>query len=261
MEIPFESDVNFQSWLQSELVQRCKRNPSYSLRSMANQIDIDSSSLSQIISGKRKASVKLIRKICQNLKADPRHVEFFVKYAEKRKSRLATVKAEQHYKLMSEDTLSVISIWYHYAIMELISVKQFQNNIFWIAKSLSISVSEAAMAVERLLRLNLIKEENGVLSKTEEFVTSYTPGKTTEAKKELQRQVLKLGLKAIDDVPLEKRNMTSMTMAINVDKLPEAVELITQFRRQLCAFMSDDKRSVVYQLGVQFYPISKPVQD
>lgn len=114
------------------------------------------------------------------------------------------------------------------------------------------------MAVERLIRLGVLIEENGTLKKTNRFITNIpTPGFTANPQRELQRQILKLGLEAIDFCPPEERDMTSMTMAIDVEKIPEARKLITKFRRDMCAFLEEGKQSRVYHLGIQLYPVSK----
>ena len=51
--------------------------------------------------------------------------------------------------------------------------------------------------------------------------------------------------------------MTSMTMAIDVDRLPEAREVITKFRRELCALLENGEQTRVYNLGIQLYPVSE----
>lgn len=60
------------------------------------------------------------------------------------------------YLQVSIDTCSVISDWYHYAILELTYVSGFKANPNWIVKKLSITVEESKSAVERLKRLGLL---------------------------------------------------------------------------------------------------------
>jgi uncharacterized protein (TIGR02147 family) len=257
MKQQIDEALEFRFWIQSELMQRCKRNPSYSLRSFAALLDMDPSSISQIISGKRQASVKVITKICERLGADPYYKEKFLTQEKIRKKKIPELGQGPNYNTMSEDAISVISNWYHFAILELMNTDHFQSQPSWVANRLSLSTIEVKMAFERLVRLNLIKEENGKYSRTEKFLTGYTPGQTTEAQKELQRQILRMALDAIDNVSIEERDMTNMTMAIDLDKLSEAKKMITKFRRDLCAFLEDGKRTCVYQFGLQLYPISK----
>lgn len=58
------------SWLDQELLVRREKNPNYSLRAFANFLQIDASSLSKYISGKRNPSDKTIEYLCDKLKAN-----------------------------------------------------------------------------------------------------------------------------------------------------------------------------------------------
>lgn len=248
--------MTFRLWLQSELMQRCKRNSQYSLRSFATLLEMDASSVSQIIAGKRKASNKVINHICDKLSAPQDLRQSFMELAQKKTSKTQS-KEEHNYRIVAEDVFAYISNWYHYAILELTFVDGFENNPAWIARMLSLTTTEVKMAIERLIRLNLLSDENGRLTKTNKFITNFAPGQTSAAHKELQKQVIQMGLDAMENVPQLEKDITSMTMAIDVDKLPEAKKLITKFRRELCEFLEDGHQTRVYQLGLQLYPISK----
>ena len=51
-----------------------------------------------------------------------------------------------------------------------------------------------------------------------------------------------------------------MNLAIDLSKLPEAKTIIREFRRKMATLLRDGKKTDVYQLGIQFYPLTKPVQ-
>jgi hypothetical protein len=50
----------FRLWLQNEFAERAKRNPRYSLRAFAKLLQMEPTSVSQILSGKRRASTKVL---------------------------------------------------------------------------------------------------------------------------------------------------------------------------------------------------------
>src|SRR3984957_9168996 len=54
---------DFRMILQRELLLRCERNPQYSLRSFAKSLQIDPSTLSQILRGKRSITASLLQKL------------------------------------------------------------------------------------------------------------------------------------------------------------------------------------------------------
>jgi hypothetical protein len=49
-----------------------------------------------------------------------------------------------------------------------------------------------------------------------------------------------------------------LTMAIDRRRLPEAIEMITRFRRELGLFLEQDERKTdVYQLSISLFPVTK----
>jgi len=251
--------IELKTWLQQKYTERCKRNPMYSLRAFARSLDLHSASVSQLLSGKRRASPKLIRRLCEKLGAHPLEKEALLKFSERPWHRTVETQAlrQSSYRQLTLDVFEVVSEWYHAAIMDLTFVEGFESSPAWIAKSLGITAMEARAAIDRLMRLNLLTGENGRLQKTEAFLTNYEEGITAPALKNFQRQILEKALAAIDSVPQEEKDITSMTMSIDVEKLSQAKKLIKKFRRDLCAFLETGKRTRVYNLGIQLYPVSK----
>lgn len=164
---------------------------------------------------------------------------------------------DENYLQLKLDTFAIISDWYHYAILELTFVPNFKADSKWISRKLSITVEEAKTAVERLQRLGLLIEENGSLIKSSRGLTNQSEVDTSVAHRELQRQIINKALDAIDNCPADLKGITSMTMAIDMNKLPEARQLVRQFRRKMCALLEDGEQNQVYNLAIQLYPITK----
>ncbi len=250
---------DFRIWLQQQFTSRCKRNPKYSLRAFAQMLKMDASSVSQIFAGKRKASTRVISKICDTLSAGPVLKTVFLNEAKAKfkNSKYKVTDKKAAFELLAEDAFAVISEWYHFAILELANVNDFKSQASWCANVLGISTAEAQIAIERLKRLSLMKEEDGRLIRTNRLLTNFKPGITSSAHKNLQRQILKMAIEAIDHVDAEDKDITCMTMAIDIKKIPAARKVISKFRRELTEFLEEGSRSQVYQLAIQLYPISK----
>ncbi|RYZ92364.1 MAG: TIGR02147 family protein [Proteobacteria bacterium] len=242
--------TSFRLWLQREFTERCKRNARFSLRAFAKMLDLDPSSLSQILSGKRPVSRKSVKTIAERLGAKPQTMKAFGFGS-------SSAAAAVDYHQLAADTFAVISDWYHYAILELTFVSGFKAEPKWIARKLSITVQEAKSAVERLLRLELLIEENGSLLKSAKHLTNQSNVDTSHAHRELQRQIIEKALAAIEEAKPEEKDITSMTMAIDERNLPKARELTRKYRRELCALLEDGEQSRVYHLAIQLYPVSK----
>lgn len=241
--------LKFRLWLQKQFTDRCQKNARYSLRAFSSLVGLDASTVSQFLGGKRAPSKKAMLGICEKLSATPKDLRM-----------LGMVEieegAEEFYQL-TVDTFSAMSDWYHFAMLELTYVANFKPEVKWIAQQLGISQLEAKAALERLIRLNLITEKNKAYKKTHETLTNHTGVSTSVARKNLQKQVISKALAAVDEVPQEEKDITSITMAIDPKNMDQAREMIKKFRRELCTLLEEGVQARVYNLGIQLYPISK----
>lgn len=241
---------DFRSLLQNELLRRCQKNPGYSLRSFARALQISPSSLSRILKGERTLAPKSRAKIATRLGLDPAEV------SELAPGTLARGEVLQ-FQALGADAFAAISDWYHYAILELTHIQGFRSEPRWVAKRLGITVSEVNAAVERLVRLGMLKVSEGQWIHDSGNHTNVTADQRAAGFRKLQRQILEQALKALDETPIERRDQGSMTMAINTKRLPEAIEMLTRFRREMCALLEQDvQRDDVYQLSVSLFPIN-----
>lgn len=247
---------SFRLFLQNELLNRCRKNPGYSLRSFARILQISPSSLSRILNGERIASPAMKAKLRRRLSIDP---QTFSQLSDDVSSN-AEQKRTADFQQLAMDTFNAIADWYHYAILELTNVKGFESNPRWIAKTLGITISEANAAIERLQRLGmLVSTEDGRWINRSGNNTNADGDITASACRKLQRQVLEMALKALEEVPVTDRDQSSMTLAIKRERMPEAIEKITQFRREFTQFLEQDsERDAVFQLGISFYPLTRP---
>ncbi len=233
-------NIEFRLKLQEEFARRVRVNERYSIRAFAKYLSIDSSTLSQILTAKRSLSDKKMKQICEKIGiVNP-------------SSRAAT----SEFETINIDTFAVMSDWYHFAILDLVLLKNFKPEPQWIARKISIQEHEAKAAFERLQRLNLIVKKNGKFIKGKEFYTNYSEGTTSAALKEYQRQVIKKALYAVDNCNQDRKDITSITIAADSKKLKQAKEKIKKFRRELCAFLENGERDAVFHLTLQLYPVT-----
>ena len=248
--------TNFRLWLQRQLTDRCKRNPRYSLRAFAKSLEVDPSTLSQILSGKRALTKRSIKSFTDRLGASPEELKEFGMLANTQEEALAAA-TERAYQQVALDTFSVMAEWYHYAILELTYVRNFQANPRWISNKLGITAEEAKAAIERLQRLGLLLVDDNSMIKSARHLTNQSSVNTSAAHRELQKQVIEKAMLAVDECLPEEKDITSMTMAIDPSKIDQAKDLIRKFRRELCALLESGTQTRVYNLAVQLYPISK----
>jgi uncharacterized protein (TIGR02147 family) len=158
---------------------------------------------------------------------------------------------------LSIDLFRVIADWYHSAILELTFEKNFKADPRWISQELDISITEAKLALERLLKLGLLEEKSGRVSKSQERFTTADKHLTNAALKRNQKQILEKAIYSLENDPIEERSHSSMTMAIDPKNLPAAKKLISQFNRSLCDLLESGEQQRVYNLGISLYPVQK----
>ena len=252
---------DFRDHLQKEFIKRCQKNPKYSLRAFAKQLNISHATLSHVLRGKRPLTAHTILYLAQGLELKPRELAQF-HIPRERTSRKIIEKLK--FSPIDIDTFEVVSDWYHDAILELTKIKQFKGDPRWIAKVLGVSTREARTAVKRLQRLNLLKINNdGTWVDESTFNTTIKSTFTTTALRKYQRQVLEKACRALEEIPFEKRDQSSVTLPLHVQDLPKARRMIKDFRRKLCSNLKreDVPPEQVYQLSVSFYPVTNVEAD
>lgn len=260
------SEAFYRLHLKGELSRRSARNRRYSLRAFARALSLDPGLLSKVLAGQASLSLKAALKVVAALHLAPDEQRLFMESIadEHKQKELSSVSPEfAQYEPPEVDeldleTFRVIADVTHYALLELTFVEDFESSPAWIAGRLGISLDEAETAMRRLLQLGLLEtDENGFLRKVNRSLTTKNKNVTTPAHKRHQLQVLDLSIAALENEPLETRSHTSMTMAIDPEKLPVAKKMIQDFMDGLCEFLESGKRKRVYQLGVGLFPMDE----
>jgi transcriptional regulator with XRE-family HTH domain len=243
--------ADFRKFLQAELVRRCEKNPRYSMRAFAMSLNIHFATLSSIMSGKRALTPKTIQKLCDALNLNPRESQRF----------LSDVKGPRSYTELSLDVFSVISDWYHDAILELTHIKRFKPDRKWIARTLGITVAEVNIAVERLIHLDLLEiSPNGKWVDTCRSNTNNSDFNfTAVALRKYQKKILELSMTALLEVPRERRDHTSLMVSMDRRDLATVKEKIKTFRGELAQYLERNTadHDAVYQFAFSLFPISR----
>jgi len=145
-----EAPPRFRERLQTELGERCSRNPNYSLRAFALDLATDHSTLSQLLRGKRRMTEASIRALGGQLGLDEEELDAWVD-AER------TPKVPPATRSLDADTAALAPAWPHDALLELLAIEGFRPDARWIAATLGISVDEVGLALHQLLRLGLLE--------------------------------------------------------------------------------------------------------
>ena len=244
LETTNENITAIEDLIRSEFQNRVRTDPKYSLRTYATSLGLEPSALSKIFRQKRKLSKRIAARSLSYLLGNETARE--------------TPKNSSDFQKINANLVTMLSQWFYFAILELIHVKSFKPDLEWISTTLKIDKKEVEIAVNRLIDLGFITvNEDGSWTDTFLNLTNITGPVFSKAQTNYQRQLRELSIIALSDTDSSQRDHSSMTMAIDPKRLPEAKEALKKFRQEFCANIQKDSHpEEVYQLTLSFFPIS-----
>lgn len=232
--------------LERELMRRIAKNPRYSLRAFAKTLGVSHTALSLAMAGKRSPSKNLLTRFANTLGMPPDEKARLVD-STKRSNK------QTEFNRIDLDIFAVIADWHHYAVLSLLELPGAQFEHKWIARRISIAPMRARAIMDRLLRLRLVGECNGVIKQTTAPL-KVENSVSTSATRKFHQSLLSRALESLENDPVEKRDFSSMTFAMDEAHIPYAKERIRAFRRKLVADLEQKSTpNQVYNLTVQIY--------
>ncbi len=250
-----------------------RSNPQFSMRAWAKQLGLSHvAMLSMVLSKKRRLQPSLANKISQHFiksgrfnETEARYFEMLVLFANAASFEekafyqkiLSSLTPAKEFSTLQLDQLRTIADWYHIAILEMTFLKDFKPDSRWISLRLGNSVNQGQVreAIDRLLRLGLLeKSPDGNLKKTSARLA--TPSDIpNQCLRKHHREMIEKSIQALEEQPLEKRDITGHTLVISRDKIPEAKKMIRDFRMKLAEFLENPQGDSVYQINVQLFDL------
>lgn len=251
---------NIKNYLQDEFASRIKKNPRYSLRSFAQFLQVHPAELSMIFKGKRNLSLNSALKVAKAMGLNQQESEHLLKIVQKEKVN----KLNLDFSFLEKTEIIPIDIerfaqvcnWYHFAILNLIDTRAFIWSAAEISRRLGISVSEANMAMDDLLKSGLVEIEQKnrrLLAKAVQVHSQY-PSHTI---RKYHRQMIEKSLIALDEVRIDKREYQSIGFVTNAESLESIKTEIRNFSQHIAKKFHKTGGKDVYQIQVNLFPISK----
>jgi len=238
-----------------------KGNPAYSLRAYSHFLGIHAGSLSSILKGKRPFPLKKVDRTCDRLLLTGIERQKFIKsiYNHRTNLKMKMGDFNQEQNLLAIDdqvTAKVFAQWEHFAILSLMNLDDFDPSKKWIADRLGLTLQRVQQVIANLEHVSLIEVlADGQIKRTKmNLRTAEDTNSYALVKGHLEE--LEIAKLKLENIHIKERDFSSTTMAINPEKIDEAKEIIRQFRKQLASFLEEDKRSQVYQLCIQLFPLS-----
>jgi uncharacterized protein (TIGR02147 family) len=249
--IKLNSDISV--FLGDVLTKRQEKNPKYSLRAFARDLGISPGRVSELLHGRRLPGRDLILRIADALKLSPLETESLFRLVHRQK---LVHKENGGARQLLADEYALIADLECYGLLMLMETEGFKSDIEWMANRLNVTPLRVQSILERLERLNLIRCQAGVYERLQHRVTS-THDTPSDVLKESHANVMKHAMEALYTVDLPLRDITSITIPADPDKLSQAKEEIRLFRRKMAKLMGSGHKREVYNLNIQLVPMTR----
>ncbi|WP_408098901.1 TIGR02147 family protein [Peredibacter sp. HCB2-198] len=247
------SYTSFADFLHSKYLERQQRNAKYSLRSFSRDMGISSGRLTNLLKGR-------------DIPGDETIEKFFSIFnlAEEERQRLKKIIYSQKYlrrgpgfsKQLNEEEFNRISDWKTWSVFTMFQASDYLPNIVWFSQKLKLSVEEIDIGLKKLLDVGLIAEKDGFYELIYQSVTTTNDVPSTSIRK-FHKEFIPIGLKSLDKVPVEQRDVSSLTFCIDKNMLPEYKKALAEFRAKLSQIArQNDVSNELYQLNIQFFPVA-----
>jgi len=239
--------------LQKTLESRRQRNPGYSLRAFSRDLGVSAAALSQVLNGKRRFSLTNAINAAQALGLNTSETDAFLAGFADRKTRKRPAYSRRN---LREDQFRLVADWYYFAILNLTKVRGCRASADWVAKRLGLDEATAANAIDRLMRMNLVRAENGRLIRSTDIVRideeMFSP-----AIRMHHRQKFELASRALDEVDFARREFISVSLPVNKARVKSLKRRLRLYKDAFASLCREDEATEVYQFGIQFFPLTK----
>lgn len=263
--------TDYRAFLRDWFVEAKLASPVLSYRYLAKRLEIDPGFLVHIFHGQKHLSETHLQPLIKALKLDKRQGEYFQRLVvfckakgereigrrftelmELRETKVREVSAS-HYRYYQN--------WYVPAIRCLVAARKVEGDGSQLAEMLrpNITPSQAREAIALLSKLGMIhKATDGSWEPTDAHVSSGDAW-THMAIRSFQKQTLQLAMDAMESIPKEEREISTMTLAIAREEMETVHEMVREFRAKLAKWaVGTPNADMVYQVNIQVFPLVMP---
>ncbi|MEW6776112.1 MAG: TIGR02147 family protein, partial [Bdellovibrionota bacterium] len=230
--------------------------------------------LKLVIDGKRHISKGSVPKFARGLGLSQKERESFEALVQLGRARTDEERNLRYQRLrrlrsswkdpvaLSNRHYDVYSRWYVLPVREMLELPGFQEDPAWIARRLRprIRPSQARRALKLLEKLGLaVRDAEGRL-KAADTMLATEPTVHSLAARNYHRAMLRHAEHSLDGLPLEDRNLSSLTLTLTRKQYETLCGEIARFRRDLLVRTQNEERQgerqEVYVAGFQIFPVT-----
>ena len=265
--------LDYRAYLRAYYTAEKQRRAAFSHRFFSRQAGLRSPNfLKLVMDGERNLGPETVPKFAKALGLVGEAAAFFTdlvtftqaeSVADKNRAfeRISASRRFRSARRIEGDLFKYLSHWYNPAVRELAAREDFQENPKWIATQLrpKISTAEAGAALDLLLSLGLLvrDQQSGKIARGEPTLTTEHQTVRSLAVTNFHRQMLERASASIEEIPPSERDLAALTVCVGPATAALVKERIHKFREELTQLCdADTSSSIVYQLNIQWFPLS-----
>lgn len=256
-------------FLRSEFERRVARRPNYSMRAFARDLELAPSFLSDVLAGKKGISPDRSERLCQALRLDERQSHLLKLFVSANYSKSGATRASAAHALaalgrsgetllLEQEHFQMISEWYHFAILEALELAGVAGHPSEIGEILRLPAEVVQGALARLELLGLVGRapEGNFTPRISRTVSDF--GVPNDAVRRFHKGMLEKILHAVDNCPIEDRELSTLVLSLNRDQVADFKEFVRSLAKDaLARFGNSPSRDAVYSFSVQLLKIGE----
>lgn len=175
---------------------------------------------------------------------------------------LRSIAKENATTLVGEDQYDYYESWVNPVLREMApqmhgaTPSQMANQLAFDTQTAEIKKALALLQKVGLLE----KKDDGSYTQAAKSVSTGNIEVAKLSVREMHRQMGELAVRALDEIPVDKRDISGLTIGISQNAFYRISKEIEDFRRRVSAIvMEDSNESSVYRLNVQLFPLTKEI--
>ncbi len=248
-----------------------KLRGSISFRSLARRAGFKSINFFKLVmEGKRNLTEESLVKVAAGLRLNKQEKDFFRNlvffnqaktHEEKDFYYQALLRSRKFSQLkpIEKDQYEYYSTWYHPVIRELVVSKDFDGSAAGLARRLSppITPAQTEKSIALLEKLGFIQKADDGRWRQASSLVSTGAELSSHLVHNYHKVILDLTKEILDRVPATRRDISTMTLGVVKDRVPELKKKIQDFRQEILKLVSVDAHpEEVIQLNIQMFPLT-----
>lgn len=244
------------------------KKPYYSYRFIAGKVGINAGFIFRLFTGKTHLGLKKIDAFADLCGLEGKNRAYFSEMVRlgraKREQdiqqslkRLQSIKGVQ-FTTLAEDQISFFNSWHTMPMRSLLSIYPFNGKNYRRLGGMMVpplTAAEAKKSIQLLERLGLIRRNaEGIFEVTDTFVSTSEKWSSL-AIHQYQKTTIELSHHALDKVPKDKRDISTVTFTCSTRHLPALRERLQEIRDEMVMLSKEFRdEDCVMQLNLQLFP-------